>query len=189
MIMYTFENMLAVTNRKLCAVPFLEQVERLASFHPAGILLREKDLNEAEYEALARQVLEVCQKQKTTCIIHSWPQTARRLGCKNLHLPMESLRRHAGELSDFTCLGASVHSAAEALEAQKLGATYVTAGHVFLTDCKKGMPPRGLGFLREVCETVDIPVYGIGGVDQENFRQILEQGAAGYCVMSQAMRL
>lgn len=189
MTMYTFEHMLAVTNRKLCEVPFLEQIERLASFRPAGILLREKDLSEDEYKSLAGKVLEICKKWQTPCILHSWPLAARELGCRSLHLPMEALRRQSGDLADFSCVGASVHSVPEALEAQRLGAAYVTAGHVFLTDCKKGVPPRGLVFLKEVCEAVDIPVYGIGGVNQENFRQVLDQGAAGYCVMSEAMRL
>ena len=30
----------------------------------------------------------------------------------------------------------------EAKEAQDLGCTYITAGHIFLTDCKKGLPGR-----------------------------------------------
>ena len=36
----------------------------------------------------------------------------------------------------------------EAIEAQKLGATYISAGHIFATDCKKDLPPRGLEFLK-----------------------------------------
>ena len=86
-------------------------------------------------------------------------------------------------------LGASVHSVQEALEARELGATYVTAGHVFCTDCKKGVPARGLSFLREVCHAVDIPVYGIGGINEENYSEVLDQGAAGYCLMSEAMKM
>ncbi|MFQ7550982.1 MAG: hypothetical protein ACLRMZ_12495 [Blautia marasmi] len=30
--------------------------------------------------------------------------------------------------------------------AERMGAGYVTAGHVFLTECKKGLPARGLPF-------------------------------------------
>ena len=33
---------------------------------------------------------------------------------------------------------------------------------------QKGLPPRGLDFLREVCRSVDIPVYAIGGIRPEN---------------------
>ena len=84
-------------------------------------------------------------------------------------------------------LGASCHSVAEAVEAERLGCTYITAGHIFDTDCKKGVPGRGLSFLQEVCETVRIPVYAIGGVTHENFPEVKRVGAAGVCVMSGLM--
>ncbi|MFR3031619.1 MAG: hypothetical protein ACLTNO_10175 [Blautia sp.] len=38
------------------------------------------------------------------------------------------------------------------------------------------------------CLSVQIPVYGIGGINQNNCGQVLEQQAAGYCLMSSAMR-
>lgn len=181
--------MLAVTNRSLCKIPFPEQLRRLAGRHPGGILLREKDLREEEYEELAKEVLAVCKEAGTVCILHSYPEAARRLGCDFIHLPLKRLRELSGTLGDFRAVGVSVHSLAEAREAQALGASYVTAGHVFETDCKKGVPARGLGFLREVCSGVQIPVCGIGGITENNYREVLEQGAAGYCLMSGAMRL
>ena len=60
---------------------------------------------------------------------------------------------------DFNLIGVSVHSVEEAIFAEKMGAGYVTAGHIFLTDCKKGLAARGLPFLKNVCESVGIPVY------------------------------
>ncbi len=67
-------------------------------------------------------------------------------------------------VSDFHTVGTSIHSVSEAVEAEKLGASYLTAGHIYVTDCKKGLPPRGLPFLQHVCQAVQIPVYGIGGI-------------------------
>ena len=75
----------------------------------------------------------------------------------------------------------------DALEAQSLGCTYITAGHVFETDCKKGLPGRGLEFLRDVCAAVDIPVYGIGGIDADNIALVRDAGASGACLMSSLM--
>ena len=65
----------------------------------------------------------------------------------------------------FKVIGTSVHSVEDAIKAEQLGATYMTAGHIFATDCKKGLPPRGLDFLKNVCDTVQIPVYAIGGIN------------------------
>ena len=73
------------------------------------------------------------------------------------------------------------------MEAQALGCTYITAGHVFETDCKKGLPGRGLEFLRNVCVAVDIPVYGIGGIDSDNIALVRNAGVSGVCLMSSLM--
>ena len=43
----------------------------------------------------------------------------------------------------------------------------MTAGHIYATDCKQGLPPRGLDFLEEVCRAVDIPVWAIGGIGKD----------------------
>lgn len=91
----------------------------------------------------------------------------------------------------FPVLGTSVHSAAEAVEAEALGASYLTAGHIYATDCKKGLPPRGLHFLKEVCQSVSIPVYAIGGIklDGKQLEEVMQYGAEGGCVMSGMMEL
>ena len=188
MIMCSYEKVLVITNRRLCKRPFLEQIKFLAQKKPAGIVLREKDLSEEVYFELAKEVLALCQEAQTPCILHFYPETARRLQCDKIHLPLWKLKEEQGNLRNFTCIGASIHSVSEAKMAQELGASYVTAGHVFATDCKKDLAPRGLDFLREVCEAVSIPVYGIGGITPENSSEVLFQGAAGYCMMSTAMR-
>ena len=46
-------------------------------------------------------------------------------------------------LKHFNIIGASTHSLEDAKIAEKLGATYITASHIFATDCKKGLEPRG----------------------------------------------
>ncbi len=181
-------DILCVTNRHLCQENFLERIAKIASTHPVGIILREKDLSEKEYRELAEKVLKICRKYETLCILHSFANVAKELNCTALHLPFPVLRSLvAEEKNSFTILGASCHSVEEALEAEKLGCTYITAGHVFETDCKKGLPGRGLDFLKNVCENVSIPVYGIGGIAPDNMEEIRKAKAAGACVMSSIM--
>ena len=179
---------LCVTDRHLCREPFLTRLERIAAAKPAGIILREKDLPEADYRRLAERTLELCRRQAVPCILHSFPDAAADLGAEGLHLPLPLLRAlPEGKRAAFRRLGASCHSVAEAREAEALGCTYITAGHIFDTACKAGTPGRGLDFLREVCAAVGIPVYAIGGIAPENFRAVRAAGAAGGCVMSGLM--
>lgn len=211
-----FQNIIAVTNRMLCRGPFLKQVERVCTVQPKALLLREKDLPEAEYGALAREVLAICMRYEVPCILHSYPDAAEKTGADKLHLPLAKLRelKAEGWNVHYDMLGCSIHSLEEAREAEMLGATYLTAGHIYATDCKKGVPPRGLSFLREVCAGVEIPVYAIGGIRmelsgnpaQENnerkisyhtqkvpcmeqMKEIMECGASGACIMSGMMQM
>lgn len=164
------------------------RIEKIAAAHPRAIILREKDLTEREYKIMAKKVLEICTKNGTECILHSYATVAEELQAKALHLPMHILRDLSREEKDFfATLGASCHSVEEAVEAQELGCTYITAGHIFDTDCKKGLPGRGLSFLEKVCGSVTIPVYAIGGISPENIHLVRGKGAAGACVMSGAM--
>lgn len=161
----------------------------IASAHPKAIVLREKDLSEKEYEQLARQVMQICQKHGTQCILHSFFNVATTLGATAVHMPLPLLQKMTPqEKSHFQIIGASCHSLEEAKEAQNLGCTYITAGHIFLTDCKKGLPGRGLPFLEEICKTVRIPVYAIGGISSQNMESVRKTGAAGACIMSGFMR-
>ena len=181
-------DILCVTNRKLCREDFLTRIERIAACHPAGIILREKDLNPEDYKELAAEVMEICEQHGVKCILHSFPDVAISLQADAIHLPLHLLRAMPQEQkAHFRVLGASCHSVEDALEAQALGCTYITAGHVFETDCKKGLPGRGLDFLQNVCAAVEIPVYGIGGIASDNITLVRNAGASGACLMSSLM--
>ncbi len=60
-----------------------------------------------------------------------------------------------------------------------------------LPTARKGSPPRGLPFLQNVCQAVQIPVYGIGGIkiDEAQLHELKNAGAAGGCVMSGMMHI
>lgn len=181
-------DILCVTNRSLCREEFLDRIDQIAAAHPAGIILREKDLDEDAYRELAKAVSKICKSHGTRCILHSYVEVAEELGCNAIHLPLHILRTVSDEKKrKFKEIGASCHSIEDAIEACRLGCTYITAGHVFETDCKKGLPGRGLGFLKNVCESVSVPVFAIGGISVDNIADVKKAGAKGACVMSGVM--
>ena len=186
-----YRNVIAVSNRHLCRRPLDEQVERVCRCRPRALILREKDLSEVEYAALARRAMEICGRYQVPCILHTYLDTARVLGCPAIHLPLPLLREAGDRLAGFSTIGTSVHSVEEAAEAQTLGASYLSAGHIYPTGCKPGAPPRGLDFLRQVCQAVSIPVYAIGGIrpDGAQLAEVMACGAAGGCIMSGMMQL
>lgn len=178
-----------VTNRRLVEGNFSGQLERIAKAGVSGIILREKDLRQPEYENLAEQARAVCGPYGTPLILHTFTDVARRLGIRRMHLPYPVFdAMEPGDRVWFDQIGVSVHSLQEARNAEQTGASYLSAGHIYETDCKKDLPPRGLSFLAEVCRSVSIPVYAIGGIHPQNAKSCIEAGAEGVCLMSPLMR-
>ena len=182
---------LCVTNRALCKEDFLTRIEKLCRAGVDGIILREKDLSVTEYTALAESVLAVCGRYGVPCILHSFVESALALNVKAIHLPLGRFRGLSDwKKSMFEVIGVSCHSVEDAVEAERLGATCIIAGHIFETDCKPGLPARGLDFLESVVEETYIPVYAIGGITPENVQKVKNVeaiGLAGVCIMSSAM--
>lgn len=187
--------LIAVTDSATSPRPLPEQIERLAKLtelRPQAVILRAKALDKAAYRTLALQAQQSCEAAGIPLILHSDWQLARELGISMLHLPLALLRQILEyERAYFTWLSTSVHSVGEAQEAQALGATVLIAGHIFTTQCKAGLAPRGLGFLQNVCSAVNLPVYAIGGIsfDASQHAELQANEARGACVMSAYMRL
>lgn len=182
-------SVLCVTNRHLVQGDFLKKLEKIASVGVAGVILREKDMEENEYRELAEKVESICQKYQVPLILHTYWKLAKELNIRYIHLPysifcaMKEMDRRW-----FWQIGVSIHTVEEAIDVQRMGASYVIAGHIFSTDCKKGVPPKGLPFLKMVCCKTEIPVYAIGGITPTTARDCIKAGAAGVCLMSSLMQ-
>lgn len=170
---------------------FLAQVEKIAATNVSAIVLREKDLEETVYEALAKDCIALCAHYNKKLILHSFCETAHRLNHPYIQLSLYQLEacRNAGLLSDFVQIGTSVHSIEDVRLAKRLGADYVFAGNIYETECKAGLAGRGLTFLKEVCDNTSLPVYAIGGMTPDRLPEVLEAGAKGACMMSGFMKL
>ncbi|MEI7024886.1 thiamine phosphate synthase [Paenibacillus sp. y28] len=81
----------------------------------------------------------------------------------------------------------SVHSPEEARQAEAAGADELLFGHIYATDSKAGVVPRGLEALRGVVSAVRIPVTAIGGIRPEHVPDVLDAGAEGIAVLSSVL--
>lgn len=179
--------LICVTDRSLCA-DFETQLDRICEGGADAVILRAKELSEDEYEHLALRVKSICDKHGTKLILHTFADVAKKLGIKSIHLPLPVLSGLGKDVREsFTEIGASCHSREEAEQAVRLGAAYIVAGHIFETDCKRGLKGRGLEFLSEISKSVSVPVFAIGGITPEKVKSVLRSGASGVCVMSALM--
>lgn len=185
--MYMYKR-ICITNRHLAD----DLMTRIGEAIDAGadmVVLREKDMDPAGYEALARRVIALCEEKGADCFLHTFTEVAERLGRRDIHLTMGDFRGLTEEeRKALGRIGVSTHTVEEAKECARMGAAYVTASPVFETDCKPGVVPSGLTYLAEAAAAVDIPVYALGGIREDNAGQCLAAGAAGVCMMSGYMK-
>ena len=195
-----------ISNRKLCENENLEkQIEKIFSayekkiilknFDIVALTLREKDLNKNEYLKLIEKVYPICQKYKINLILHQNYDLNldEKYKIDGIHLSyniFKSLNENikAELIKKYKRIGVSVHSLNEAKEAESLGASYVIAGHIFETDCKKGLEPRGLKFIEDLSSVLSTPIFAIGGIDEKNSQSVIDSGAFSVCMMSNLMK-
>ena len=195
-----------ISNRKLCENENLEkQIEKtfsayqrkiiLENFEIVALTLREKDLYKNEYLKLVEKIYPICQKYRIDLILHQNYDLRldNKYNIKGLHLSyntFKSLNKNIREelIKKYKKIGVSIHSLDEAKEVENLGANYVVAGHIFKTDCKKGLEPRGLKFVENLSSILTIPIFAIGGINQENSHLVINSGVFGVCMMSSLMK-
>ena len=195
-----------ISNRKLCENENLEkQIEKIFSAYQRKIILEnceivsltlgEKDLNKNKYLKLVEKIYPICQKYRIDLILHQNYDLRldNKYNIKGLHLSyntFKSLNKNIREelIRKYKKIGVSIHSVDEAKEVENLGANYVVAGHIFKTDCKKDLEPRGLKFIQELSLILTIPIFAIGGINEKNSHLVINSGVFGVCIMSSLMK-
>ncbi|HLS20209.1 MAG TPA: thiazole tautomerase TenI [Bacillota bacterium] len=81
-------------------------------------------------------------------------------------------------------IGRSVQTKDDAQTAELAGAHWLIHGHIFPTDSKKGITPRGLSSLEKIVENSNVPVIAIGGITPERVNKVIQTGAQGIAVLS-----
>ncbi|MFQ6341422.1 thiamine phosphate synthase [Campylobacter sp. VTCC 70190] len=182
------KKIIAISDRSCAQGDFLKQLERLVRAGVDGIVLREKDLSEDEYFSLAKEVLALCAKTKTTCFLHFFTRVGLKLGHPYFHAPLALLRTEPNLRRYFKLLGTSIHSQEELLEALNFKLNYAFVGHIFESSCKLGLEPKGLDFLSSLLQNHSLPLYAIGGIRAENLELLKDFDLAGICMREVLMR-
>ena len=81
-------------------------------------------------------------------------------------------------------LGVSAHNVEEAVLAEKMGADYLGVGAVFATGSKDDASVISFETLKDICKAVSIPVIAIGGITEENVKELKGSGIVGVAVIS-----
>lgn len=173
----------AVTNDSYSSPDLVEAVWGIERFVD-GVILRERSKTAANLIDVIHRLLDRGFPQDKL-IVNDRVDAAVICGLKKVQLPGHGLpARKVREIFPEMGIGRSVHSLAEADAAWRDGADWLLYGHVYKTDCKKGMQPRGMEELKKIRQATSGCLYAIGGIKPENMRELQNAGVDGVAVMS-----
>jgi len=174
-----------ITDRKI--VPdIVSSVEDALRGGVRAVQVREKDLPIRELLGLSYKLREVTLRYGAKLFINDRVDVAVSVGADGVHLSTTSMPTYSVKKTwDNLIVGVSCHNEAEALEAEKEGADFITLGPIYETPSKLryGLP-LGLDIIRQIRAKTDIPIFAIGGVRLENIEEVLREGAYGVALIS-----
>jgi thiamine-phosphate pyrophosphorylase len=128
---------------------------------------------------LAKIFIALCQKYKIKAFLHGDYLLASELGADGVHLTSSQYGEVQKAKEKNLEVGISAHTKEEVLEAQKLGASYVTYSPIFASP-NKGKP-KGIEDLKSLLELCEINVFALGGiVKEEHIKEIAQTKAYGF---------
>ncbi len=150
------------------------------------VQLREKDAPFDEIVALGRELGAICREGGVPFVIDDDVDAALACGADGVHVGQDDMacaeaRRRLGP---DAIVGVSAQTVAQALQAQADGADYLGVGALIPTPTKPDAVDVTRDELRAICDAVDIPVVGIGGLNAQTIPTIAGCGADGAAVVS-----
>jgi thiazole tautomerase (transcriptional regulator TenI) len=173
----------AVTNDEIMLRPgFLRKAMGIMRIlgGKGAIHVRSQLLDSPTLYSLTLALLELNEQTKCWCIINDRVDIALACGVQGVQLTHKSIAvPDVQAIAPALLIGASVHSAEEARDAEQAGADWCVAGHVFETESHPGAPRREKTFISDVVAAVGFPVIAIGGIRPEHVHSLVHRGAHG----------
>lgn len=134
----------------------------------------------------AMQMKAVCDKYNVPLVINDRLDVAMAVEAAGVHLGQNDLPCSVARkiLGEKYLIGVSAHNPQEALQAVHDGADYLGCGAVFGTITKTDTSKLGIAGLSAIRKAVTVPIVGIGGINIDNYNEILKTGADGAAIVS-----
>lgn len=163
---------------------FLAPLERSLQRGVSLLQLRAKCLDDAELADLAREVRACCRRYGARVLLNGTPAQAAALGMDGVHLSAAmaaslSARSLSADLPGGALVAVSCHDEAELADACALGADFAVLSPVQPTASHPGAPALGWERFAGMVAASTIPVYALGGMQEDAIPLAFECGAQG----------
>lgn len=178
-----------VTDKSDDVEKFLKTIEEAIKGGVSVVQIREKTADTLDFYNLALKVKEITEKHDVPLIINDRVDVALAVDAEGVHvgqsdMPCDVTRALVGP---DKIVGVSAATIEEARKAKSDGADYIGTGAVFPTATKDDAPKITKKDLKEIVESINIPVVAIGGITLNNAHELNDTGIAGLSVVSAIM--
>lgn len=169
---------------------FLNKIEEACKSGITLLQLREKEKAGREFLSLAFKVKEITDKYNVPLIINDRIDIAMAVDSAGVHLGQSDINvKYARRLlGNNKIIGATTKTVEQAKEAIIEGADYLGVGAIYETTTKVKTKITSIETLNEICNSVNIPVIAIGGLNVENLSILKESKISGIAVVSAIMK-
>ena len=175
------------TDRNIMTTETIEESVELAIKGGVSVVqLREKECSSREFFEMAKAVKTITDAYEVPLLINDRIDIALAVGADGVHLGQSDLPIDAARnlLGADKIVGATANTVELAQKAWREGADYLGVGDVFGTTTKADTRHITLEELKEIKESVPIPIVAIGGVNEDNIALLREAGVDGAAVIS-----
>ncbi len=178
-----------VTNNSQDEEKFLKIIEDAIKGGVSVVQLREKTAGTLDFYNLALRVKEITQKYNVPLIINDRIDIALAIDADGVHVGQSDMPAKVARdmIGKDKILGVSAATIKEAKKAQEDSADYLGVGAVYPTNTKDDASYVSKKELKEIVESVNIPVVAIGGITLENVCELTDSGISGISVVSAIM--
>lgn len=178
-----------VTDKSDDVEKFLRTIEEGIKGGVSVVQIREKTADTLDFYNLALKVKEITAKYDVPLIINDRVDVALAVDADGVHvgqtdMPCDVTRALVGP---DKIVGVSAATIEEAKKAERDGADYIGSGAVFPTSTKDDAPKITKKDLKEIVDSISIPVVAIGGINLNNAHELNGTGIAGLSVVSAIM--
>ncbi len=167
----------------------IEVVKRAIEGGVKVIQMREKFMDVRERYQLGKQLRRITAENDVCLIINDRVDLALALNADGVHLgqedfPWEEAREILGENS---IIGASVSEPEQLDRLNEEVVDYIGFGSVFTTQSKRLESENqavGIENLKRTAKMTALPILGIGGINNDNVKEVIKAGAEGAAVIS-----
>jgi len=166
---------------KIINIKFYSQLDQVLKTKKVGFFqLRLKKICTINLIKIAKKIKKITKKNKVKLLINDNPFVAKLINADGCHIGQKDLdyitcRKILGKKK---IIGITCHNSKKlAKKAKKNKANYIAFGSFFKSSTKKTTFKANLALLHWAKKKINMPIVAIGGINNSNYKKILQRGA------------